>query len=270
MSCECLLHALNKLYLIEANNPAQAGMHRMTHSTFKGIPAGTHGIPGRAFSGAMVLSAAALVALLPAIAGAATVTLDGSGGMTYSYQYVAPNSTTPAVGDNYDLAVPGQYTLTDTFTAQQSAGQILGTSSVGAYDFQDSYQFTVGTSASGDTLLASLGLGTLFDITNLQFRLYEVAGPGTQPIVGGIPAGGTSVTSWMGLAPGGNSISASFNGIQSGTYILDVAGVASGTSGGSYIGSVDLQQPVPLPAAIWLMLSGLGGLGVLVRKRRAA
>jgi hypothetical protein len=51
--------------------------------------------------------------------------------------------------------------------------------------------------------------------------------------------------------------------------MLDVAGIASGTSGGSYIGSVDLQ-PVPLPAAIWLMLSGLGGLGALVRKRGAA
>ncbi len=221
-------------------------------------------IPGWALSGAI-----AFVALLPCAAGAATVTLDGSGGMTYSYQYVAPNSTTPAVGDNYDLAVPGQYTFTDTFTTPQSSSQNLGTSSVGAYDFQDSYQFTVGTSASGDTLLASLGLGTLYDISNLQFRLYQVAGATTQPIVGGIPAGSTLVTAWMGLAPGDNSMTAAFSGIQSGTYMLDVAGIATGTSGGSYIGSVDLQ-PVPVPAALWLMLSGLGGLGALARKRRAA
>ena len=127
-------------------------MHRVTHSKFKRNPAGMARIPGWALSGAI-----AFVALLPCAAGAATVTLDGSGGMTYSYQYVAPNSTTPAVGDNYDLAVPGQYTFTDTFTTPQSSSQNLGTSSVGAYDFQDSYQFTVGTSASGDTLLASLG-----------------------------------------------------------------------------------------------------------------
>jgi hypothetical protein len=234
-------------------------MHRVTHSKFK-----------RIFSGAaMALGAVALVALLPSGASAATVTLDGTGDMTYSYQYVAPNSTTPTVGDNYDLAVPGQYTFTDTFATQQSATQNLGASSVGAYDFQDSYQFTVGTSASGDTLLASLGLGTLFNIENLQFRLYQVAGVTTQPIVGGVPAGSTPVTPWMGLAPGDNSMTASFSGIQSGTYILDVAGIASGTSGGSYIGSVDLQ-PVPLPAAIWLMLSGLGGLGALARKRGTA
>jgi hypothetical protein len=239
-------------------------MHRMTHSKFKRIPAGMPSMPGWVLS-----AAAAFAALLPYGAGAATVTLNGTGAMSYSYQFVAPNSTTPAAGDNYDLAVPGQYTFTDTFSTQQSPTQNLGTSSVGAYDFQDSYQFTVGTSASGDTLLASLGLGTLFDITNLQFRLYEVASATTQPIVGGIPSGSTLVTSWMGLAPGDNSMTAAFNGIQSGTYMLDVAGIAGGTSGGSYIGSVDLQ-PVPLPAALWLMLSGLGGLGALARKRRVA
>lgn len=236
----------------------------MTSSKFFSVFAEVPRVSGWVLSGA-----AALAALSPCGAKADTVVLDGSGAMSYSYQYVAPDSTTPTVADNYDLAVPGLYTFTDTFTTQQSLTQNLGTSSVGAYDFQDSYEFTVSTTASGDTLLASLGLGTLFDISNLQFRLYQVPAPNTQPIVGGLPSGSTSVTVWQGLAPGQNSMTASFSGIQSGTYILDVAGIASGTGGGSYVGSVDLE-PVPLPAALWLMLSGLGGLGALIRKRAAA
>jgi len=31
---------------------------------------------------------------------------------------------------------------------------------------------------------------------------------------------------------------------------------------------VDVTAPVPLPASIWLMLSGLGGIGTMVRKRK--
>jgi hypothetical protein len=237
----------------------------MSHSKFMSVLAGTPKIAGWALSGA-----AALAMLLPCGAEADTVTLDGSGAMSFSYQFVAPDSTTPTVGDNYNLTVPGQYTFTDTFTTQQSLTQNLpATSPVGPYDFQDSYEFTLGSTANGDTLLASLGLGTLSDMTNLQFRLYEVTGPGTQPVVGGLPAGSTPITPWVGLAPGTESMSASFSSVQAGTYILDVAGIASGTNGGSYIGSLDLQ-PVPLPAGVWLMLSGLGGLGLLSRKRRNA
>jgi hypothetical protein len=218
---------------------------------------------------AVLFAAMAVAALLPLAARSASISLNGSGPMSYSFQFVAPNSTSPTVADDYDLRVPGQYTFTDTFTTQQSPTQNLGTSAVGAYDFQDSYRFTVGTSASGDTLLATLGLGALFDITNLQFRLYEVPSATTQPLVGGIPSGSILITSWMGLPTGSNSVSAEFNGIQSGTYILDVAGIASGTGGGTYIGSLNLQ-PVPLPAALGLMLSGLAGLGTLARRRKSA
>ena len=45
--------------------------------------------------------------------------------------------------------------------------------------------------------------------------------------------------------------------LASGTYVLEVRGDVTGTGGGSYAGLIDLQ-PVPLPAALPLILSGLG------------
>jgi hypothetical protein len=219
-------------------------------------------------TGFRLLGAAAALGLFASGADAATVSLNGSGTMTYSFQYVAPNSTTPTVSNDYNLSVPGQYQFGDTFTTQQT--QTLGTSSVGSYSFQDSYRFTVGAAATGDTLVASLGLPPTFNMTNLQFRLYQVASATTQPIVGGIPAGSTLVTAWMGPPSGQTSVTASFSGIKSGqTYMLDVAGTASGTNGGNYVGSLQLA-PVPLPAALWLLVSGLGGVGAFARKRKIA
>jgi hypothetical protein len=227
------------------------------------------GVPGPAIAGALALMGATSAAM------ATTVALSGGPGstqMAYSFQYLSPNSTTPTVGNDYNLAVPGIYSIGDTFANQPPTLPPLATSSVGAYDFQDSYRFTVNAAASGDTLVASLGLGTLVAMSNLQFRLYEVASATTNPIVPGIPAGSTSETVWVGQTGADTNttvISKSFSGLQAGTYILDVAGIASGSLGGSYVGTVNLQA-VPLPATGWLMLSGIGGLGAMARRRKAA
>jgi hypothetical protein len=210
------------------------------------------------------------VAVTPARSVASTITLDGSGGMSYTYQFLWNNPSSPTVSNDYDLAVPGQYTFTDSFVSQQPMSPNLGTSAVGAYDFQDSYRFTIGAGASGDSLVASLGLGDTFNIANLQFRLYEVVTPTTAPIVGGIPPGSTLITSWMGPPSGSNEVQATFTDIRSGTYILDIAGIANGTSGGTYIGQLNINSPVPVPATLPLLLSGLGGLWAVARRRRTA
>jgi hypothetical protein len=209
---------------------------------------------------------AVAVVVMPARSVASTVTLDGSGGMVYTYQFLWSNPSSPTINNDYDLAVPGQYTFSDSFVSQQPLSPNLGTSSVGAYDFQDSYRFTIGSGASGDTLVAALGLGDTFDIANLQFRLYEVPSATTAPMVGGIPVGSTLITSWMGPPAGSNEVQATFSNIQSGTYILDVAGIANGTNGGTYIGQLNVNS-VPLPASLPLVLSGLGGLWALARRR---
>lgn len=46
-------------------------------------------------------------------------------------------------------------------------------------------------------------------------------------------------------------------------------GGASGVRDG-FVGTITSVAPVPLPAAAWLLLSGLGGLGLLGRRRSAA
>ena len=53
-----------------------------------------------------------------------------------------------------------------------------------------------------------------------------------------------------------------------GTYVLEIRG--EGSAGSSYAGALDLT-PVPLPAAFWLLGSGLlVGLGSAGRRRRGS
>ena len=57
--------------------------------------------------------------------------------------------------------------------------------------------------------------------------------------------------------------------LSAGTYVLEIRGTATGTNGGAYSGQLQLQ-PVPLPAALPLLLSGLGLVGSSFRRRVAA
>jgi hypothetical protein len=221
------------------------------------------------------LAALGLLAVLPAQSFAATVTLNGSGDLadpSYSVVSTGPGTYSVAVGNDYLLAVPGQYTFAGQFLTNQSALPTLGPSSVGAYTFQDSYQFTISDAANGNALTASLSLGNYYQISNLQLRLYQLTGAPTLPIVGSlqsyVTAGQVNVVSpWQG---GGPLILATFDNVAAGTYILDIAGIASGDLGGSYVGQLNLAptSPVPLPAGVWLLVSGLGALGGMASRRR--
>lgn len=216
-------------------------------------------------------------AVLPLAAGASQVTLNGSGQLSWTDQYLGsaspPGYTTntgngTTTGNNYILGVPGQYTFLDQFTNSQSALPAIGTSSVGSYAFQDSYVFTLGSNfGSGEALVASLGLcptatTCTFGITNLQFRLYQA----TAPAVGGLPAGTTVLTPWQGQAGIATvADTASFTGLLANTtYVLDIAGTATGAAGGTYVGQLNV---VPLPGAVWLMGSGLLALCFVLRHR---
>jgi hypothetical protein len=54
--------------------------------------------------------------------------------------------------------------------------------------------------------------------------------------------------------------------LAAGTYVLEIRGNVTGTSGGGYGGVLNLT-PVPLPAALPLLLSGLGLIGAAARRR---
>jgi hypothetical protein len=219
----------------------------------------------------------AFTGILATHAVASTVALPGSGTMYWTAEFLGtsggdtPTTPTGSFGNNYALDVPGQYTFQDQFNAPQ-AFTLSPSSPVGSYSFQDTYEFSLSTPAQGDVLAVSLNLlgsaSSTFNIQNLQFRLYEVPSPAPAPGLS-IPPGSTVITPWMGISGNDNGtvIQANFGNVQSGTYFLDVAGTANGSSGGTYIGQLNLS-PVPLPAGVWLLLSGLGGIGTLVRKRR--
>jgi hypothetical protein len=56
--------------------------------------------------------------------------------------------------------------------------------------------------------------------------------------------------------------------VSSGDYALVVNSTLNPGSTGNYTGSLVIAAPVPLPAAVWLLASGLGVLGGALRARR--
>jgi len=244
-------------------------------------------IAGAALAGTLLFCSVGAVA--------GNITLSGTGQMYWTAQFLGsaagdtqstptPTGTSPT-GNTYSLAVPGQYAFLDQFTAPQSS-PLVDTSvvpnvpfentggPVGTYSFQDSYEFSVGMPATGDVLAVSLALQqplqNEFNISDLQFRLYEVLSSATAPSLT-IPTGSRVLVGWQGLAgnDNGQSISANFSNMQSGTYFLDIAGTADGTSGGTYVGQLNLH-PVPVPAGLGLLLSGIAGLVMVGQRRKLA
>jgi hypothetical protein len=138
------------------------------------------------------------------------------------------------------------------------------------FSFYDDYVFTV-SNATVDSVTSEINLGSL-SIGNLEERLYSVASNSTLPAING-PATGfqTNWTAPVNFSAGGESGMFTVmdpTTLAAGTYVLEIRGDVTGSSGGTYTGELNLN-PVPLPAALPLLLSGLGLLGGLARKRRA-
>jgi hypothetical protein len=184
--------------------------------------------------------------------------------MILGYQETASGTTGP--GTVNPMSVPGSSFYGDTFGSPTTT--ISGSPSPG-YGFYDDFLFTIGAGATADSITSTINLGSLLDISDLQVRLYNTAGNPTLPVLG-VPSGG-AISAWstqITYAPGETgTVSVLNTTVAPGTYVLEVRGNVTGLSGGSYSGSLNLT-PVPLPAALPLLLSGFGLLGGLLRSKR--
>jgi hypothetical protein len=168
--------------------------------------------------------------------------------------------TSSGAGTSFN-SLPAVGTYSNAFSGPQAA--IPGAPSPG-FGFYDDYMFTVAASTA-DSVSSTIDLGTLA-VTGLQERLYKVTGNTPLPVLGD-SAGPWSATvpfTVPGVATGETTVLTP-EMLTSGTYVLEIRGTATGANGGGYTGQLDLQ-PVPLPAALPLLLCGLGLLGGAVRR----
>ncbi len=181
---------------------------------------------------------------------------------TLSYEETANGITGSGVGTNY-LSLPVVDRYGNTLGA--SPGLIAAAGSPG-FSFYDDYVFTVASSVV-DSVTSEIDLGSL-SIGNLEERLYSISG-NSLPVIGtpsGFQTAWTTPISFTAGTTSGMQTVLSPTTLSAGTYVLEVRGNVTGAAGGGYSGAIDLQ-PVPVPAALPLMLSGLGLLGGLLRKR---
>jgi hypothetical protein len=173
-----------------------------------------------------------------------------------------------AFGGPGQLQVGSDFTVSQTF--QQAPSGTSGPNDSG-WNFYDDYFFTTATATVNDaTVISNFSMNS---ISNLQVRIFASSG---QPSDGLNPAGTLGIPSgtppvvlgWTTPLVGSNgSISVLLpTGFPSGSYDLQIRGEAIGTDA-SYGGNLQIA-PVPLPAGLPLLLSGLGMLGGLVRRRR--
>jgi hypothetical protein len=134
------------------------------------------------------------------------------------------------------------------------------------FGFYDDWVFTI-AGGTLNSITSTIDLGSLH-VSDLQVRLYNLSGNALPTLQA--PAGGT-IDAWSAPISGGPGLSGSYSVLPTttlgaGTYVLEVRGNVTGSSGGSYSGTLNVT-PVPLPAAAWLLLSGMAGFGSLARRR---
>jgi hypothetical protein len=150
---------------------------------------------------------------------------------------------------------------------------VSGTGPLGngdTYGFINSYVIEVPTSNAA-AYLFSLNLTAQSGLDDLSARLYEYSVNGVQNLTVGTTGSVTTglVDGWSASTNGlVSSTTLSPTNISGGYYVLEIAGLETGSVSGAYDGQLSIT-PVPLPAALPLLLSGIAGIGLHNRRRNA-
>jgi hypothetical protein len=163
-------------------------------------------------------------------------------------------------------AASGTYLFDQSFAVGQGA-YAAGTINGNPFGFIDSYVIDV-PAAESNASAFSLDLAPSQGLQDLALRLYAY-GPSTYSI--GNPTSPALAWSSGSNAPGGigmSSVSLPLGDLAPGLYVLQVAGLETGTAGGSLSGQIGLA-PVPVPGTLPLLLGGgFALLGMVFRVRR--
>lgn len=212
--------------------------------------------------------------LAAAIVGACTLLgLTGparAASMTPTCQLLSPGASTSCPASAPMFGVPGQYNYGDSFASPTASGAIGGSDiyggssygNLGSAGFIDDYLFQIAPSKA-DAVSATIS-NSDFAITSLFATLYSLSSnPGglvlTRPVgtvyYGDITESGPATLIQIDPVT-----------LAGGSYVLQISGTATGASGGSYTGTLNLS-PVPLPPSFPLLLTGLLGFAGLILPR---